>query len=336
VAQLPYEARFYPLGNRALVLDGDRLLTLRGEELAFDAGVLRGMESVFSPSTLQMIAGTYPDVFLAQYDGSAEPELRLRRWSKDQWSVVPSALKSSPDRVVRWFDGRQVLVATSGIGGSLAFTALDGDACAPLPEPTQSDAKEGRRPCRQRVGVHDVEVLSDGHAYSVGVSCGDFGRDVLVERWEPGERTSRIDVVPSPVAGSLLQRLQIAAVSPKDVLVGASYMTQNPDAMHGSCARFDGERWTVEPMPSDGRMSALTAGPDGRVWAAIDGKLHVRSEPGHWVRVPLPVLRGIEVEPERIWLRTADDVWIWGDHGSDAAHVLLHAGGSPAPASAVR
>jgi hypothetical protein len=181
----------------------------------------------------------------------------LAHWNGTSWRSVPlpdaafqpgtgESLSASSASDI-WLAGTSVTAAGTAIAEVLHFNGTRWSV-VPMAQPGPNTPT-----------ISAVTALSPGNAWAVGQDIGAtsaVGGSTLIEHWNG----TSWKVVPSPTPGGDPALTGVAARSPSDVYaVGSGLPSINGGVVQGIILRWNGTTWSVDPNPTTGRPSPLSA-----------------------------------------------------------------------------
>jgi len=173
--------------------------------------------------------------------------------------------------------------------------------------------------------------LPSGHAFLAGDRLEKDGRETYVQRWTPGDRRSKEDLLKGffmPMETSGLERVDPAkimlAFAPDDVYIAGSFSPSEGE-LNAAFAHYNGRAWNVSSLPtslyaSTRKVMTMARGPDGVMWFVCGdssrpaGELWKKAPLGGLERVDLPEAHAdggpIEVVPLDVWPRKEREIWL--------------------------
>lgn len=206
----------HAVGSVAIVVTGvydtERAHLLDASGLREDPRLRAGIEGLPDHPlafSLGPMRGSWPDLQVSvNLPGERGGDWVEYAWAGDRWRKLPPAQQDQPNWS-REYSGAYYQ------GGLLAFGPdglyekahwddademmpllgwVDGRKKKPLPVLAKPDAAHAKV-CKARMRRHfDIEATPDGGLVAVGITCGD--REMAIERWAPGWRTSTVTVLP--------------------------------------------------------------------------------------------------------------------------------------------
>jgi hypothetical protein len=193
---------------------------------------------------------------------------------------------------------------------------------APASQADDAGAREGAK-CKTQVHLpvssgeplRTLAALPTGEVFRVGYECREDARLVLaVERWQPKQRKSVIDVLPEPPLQTPGAPL-ILARAPDDAYATVLGATK------AWLARLSGGSWKAEALPFTTPITDAVLTHDGVVLLASGAMLYRQEKAGAaWAEIPVPELTSGTIA--RIHAPAKDEVWLAGVDGA-GSNLLL-------------
>lgn len=205
----------HAVGSVAIVVTGvydtERAHLLDASGLREDPRLRAGIEGLPDHPlafSLGPMRGSWPDLQVSvNLPGERGGDWVEYGWAGDRWKKLPLAQQDMPnwsrEYSGAYYQGGLLAFGPDGLYEKMSWGDaditpslgwVDGRKKKPLPVLARPDAAHAKV-CKSRMRRHfDFEATPDGGLVAVGITCGD--REMAIERWAPGWRTSTVTVMP--------------------------------------------------------------------------------------------------------------------------------------------
>lgn len=271
-------------GSDLLVRAGGALASFRGQnELALDGTAIRGVDG-----ELRTLVGRWPeDVWMtAETRADGTSRCASYHWVRDHAVRVPPGADECYVDLSPWTGDAPI-----GLVASASQRRLDK---AYLKVRFEVQGKRTAHEIDKGICWDRAAGTRQGALFVSGHGCG--GSVLVVERWKKGEVRGTLDTMPG-VEWKSVSSLVVGPVFARgddDAYVSASFARAG-EAAKPYLVHWDGERWTVVPVPQRmPHLVSLAVTDEGDVWLTLD-------EGARTVKTTAPV--------GELWRRLVDGTW---------------------------
>lgn len=258
--------------------------------------------------TIGQLGGKWPDAGWISVDRHVPPNGDVSRYmlgigyselyekAGKHWRLRAQTQEGERYASIQEWDRGQKIALVRGSNLNYRWKIVNGTSqTAPKPKTDKAVCCDN---CLGTVMSGDVfAVLPTGHLFALG-GLQEHDCDLVdkryeppaVERWEPNQIGSQLDIMPTPADRTLeVWAPHLAVFAPDDANVfGAFYSQGSHDLLSPYWVHFDGTNWTMMSFPSFHGIDSMSAS-DGVLWATSGGALWKKADAqSPWVSVPVP------------------------------------------------